>query len=88
MTVPLAAALAVAAADPNPVVDPNLVTPGLAGFVFFVLLIVALYFLMKSMARQLRRVDPQLPRSKQPVQLPVVSAESAAGPDDGPAPRP
>jgi hypothetical protein len=58
----------VGAGDPNPtpsgglesvvpVVDPNIVSPGMWGFISFVLLIVAAVILYFSLRKQLRRVD-------------------------------
>lgn len=37
--------------------DPTVVSPGLVGLFFFVALFVAVFFLMRSMVKQLRRID-------------------------------
>ncbi|WP_380170242.1 hypothetical protein ACFEMC_14265 [Kineococcus sp. DHX-1] len=44
-------------ASATPKVDADLVTPGLAGFVMLFALAVAVYFLGRSMARRIRRVN-------------------------------
>ncbi len=52
------------AATPSPVpsptvadIDPDRVSPGMLGLVFFLLLAVALFFLWRSMNHQLKKVD-------------------------------
>lgn len=57
--------LLVAAASPSPTApqqtytgDPSKVTPGLAGAVIFVILLVAAYVLFRSLSKQLRKVPP------------------------------
>jgi len=40
-----------------PVIDPNLVTPGMWGFISFVVLILACVILYFSLRKQLKRVD-------------------------------
>ena len=37
--------------------DPSVVTPGLVGLAFFVVLFVVLFFLMRSFTRQLKKID-------------------------------
>jgi len=45
--------------SPKPMreIDPATVTPGLLGLFFFVALFVAVFFLMRSFSRQLRKID-------------------------------
>jgi len=38
-------------------IDPNVVTPGIVGLLFFVALFVAVFFLMRSFVRQLKKID-------------------------------
>lgn len=45
------------AGTPEPAVDPNRVTPGFLGFLFFVILFVAAAVLYFSLRKQLKRVD-------------------------------
>ena len=45
----------------EPPIDPSLVTPGLLGLVSFVLLVIAIVLLYRSMRKQIARVDPNLP---------------------------
>jgi hypothetical protein len=52
-------------ADPTPnpsptlprELDPNVVSPGLTGLAFFLFLVIALFFLMRSFVKNLRRID-------------------------------
>lgn len=47
--------------------DPNKVGPGLAGFLVFLFLLVAGYFLFRSLRKQLNRVDfPEPPAEPRP----------------------
>lgn len=60
----------------EPVVDESLVTPGALGLVLIVLMGVALFFLVRSMRKQMDRINPDLPTDKvEPF------AESFAEPD-------
>ncbi len=52
-----AGAVAVGAAPLLLTVDEDTVKPGLLGFVVVMAMAVALYFLLRSMAKHLRRVD-------------------------------
>lgn len=45
----------------EPPIDPSLVTPGLLGLICFVLLLIAVFFLYRSLTKQIARVDPNLP---------------------------
>ena len=56
-------------------VEDSRVTPGVLGFLVVALLGVATYLLIRSMNRQIRRID-----------LPEEPAEPARDPDPGPAP--
>lgn len=67
-------ALVRAADTPSPVptpmreIDPATVTPGLLGLVFFIALFVAVFFLMRSFVRQLKKIDiPGDPQSSSDV---------------------
>lgn len=74
----------------EPPIDPNLISPGLLGLAAFVLLIIAVALLFRSMRHQLKKVDPNLPEAppREP-EIPIVDsppnadAESGA---QGPAP--
>jgi len=52
-------------ADPTPnpsptlprELDPNVVSPGFTGLAFFLFLVIALFFLMRSFVKNLRRID-------------------------------
>ena len=62
------------AADPSPLpdeppIDPSRVTPGLLGLVAFLFLIVAVAFLYRSLRKQLKRVDDDLPDAGTPRRL-------------------
>jgi len=46
-----------ATTSPAPAIDPDRVTPGVLGLLGLVFLVVAVYFLWRSMNRQLRKVD-------------------------------
>jgi hypothetical protein len=52
--------------------DPSTVGPGLAGFITFLALLIAAFFLFKSLNKQIKRVDfpveddPRAPRSTDP----------------------
>jgi hypothetical protein len=69
------------AASPTPApplapaeIDPDRVTPGLLGLIFFVALAVAVYLLWRSMNTQLKRVD-----------FPEESSTGGSGPAGPPA---
>jgi len=83
----------------TPKVDADLVTPGLWGFVLLFFLALAVYFLGRSMARRVRRVN-QRARVEAELQEGRASAEDpardepqttptapAAADEDPPAPR-
>jgi hypothetical protein len=57
---------------------------------FIVLLGVALFFLWRSMNKQLKRIDPALPEEEpaEPVIPEDPDGPTASGPDDDVAPRP
>ena len=65
MSVFTTAAFAVNADLPSPTptptlpreLDPSVVTPGLVGLAFFIALFVAVFFLMRSFTRQLKKID-------------------------------
>lgn len=61
---------------PTPDIDPNLVTPGVVGFVVTFLLIVATIVLLISMNRRIRRVNNRAAIAEQ------LDAEEAAARDD------
>lgn len=64
MTVIAAASKSVAAG-----LDPNSVSPGLLGFIIVVIIGVATWFLARSMAKHLRKLDadqPEQPDAEQP----------------------
>lgn len=71
------------AADPGPTpepvryVDPQIVGPGFIGFVIFVALAVAVFFLWRSMNRQLSRIDFEDPTDTRPVNAPFTVADRA-----------
>lgn len=67
--------------SPSPV-DPNLVTPGVLGFVATLLLILATIVLLFSMNRRIRRVNRRAEIAAQ------LDAEEAAARDEGDAPQP
>ncbi|WP_432515186.1 hypothetical protein [Kineococcus sp. SYSU DK001] len=54
---PSATSTATSTAPATPKVDADLVTPGLWGFVLLFVLAVAVYFLGRSMARRIQRVN-------------------------------
>ena len=59
-------------------IDPNVVTPGIVGLLFFIALFVAVFFLMRSFVRQLKKID--LPDDHAPAE-----GAAAAPTDDSPA---
>lgn len=67
-----------AAQTPSPIpvplkeIDPNVVTPGLVGLAFFVVLFVALFFLLRSFTRQLKKID--IPEGGVPINEPQSSS--------------
>jgi hypothetical protein len=69
--------------NPNPLaasLDPNSVSPGLLGFIIVVLIGLVTWFLAKSMAKQLRRLEAgrldQEPAETAPEQDAVASGPS------------
>lgn len=78
---------AVPAADPSapaePVryVDPSIVGPGLIGFIMFVALAVAVFFLWRSMNKQLKRIDFDEVDAPRPVNAPFTAAATESAPD-------
>lgn len=75
---------AVPAADPSapaePVryVDPAIVGPGLIGFILFLALAVAVFFLWRSMNKQLNRIDFDEATPPRPVNAPFTTAATVA----------
>ena len=71
-------------AVPLAAVDPDKVTPGVLGFVVVFALAIATWLLLRSMTRQLKRID--IP---EPAQPPDAQEESppTSGPADGDATR-
>ncbi|MEV0258811.1 hypothetical protein AB0H82_31690 [Streptomyces sp. NPDC050732] len=61
-------------------VDDDKVTPGVLGFIVFAVMALAVWGLMKSMNRHMRKVDFKEPAEKEPV-------GAAAGEDAGSARR-
>jgi len=58
--------------DPARYVDPSVVGPGLIGFVLFVGLGVATFFLWRSMNKQLKRIDFDEGPQKRPPNAPFT----------------
>ncbi|MFN8126223.1 MAG: hypothetical protein U0R64_06930 [Candidatus Nanopelagicales bacterium] len=83
MTTVFAAPTAEPPVDPDRYVDPGIVGPGLVGFILFVALGVATYFLWRSMNKQLDRIDiPDDPQAR-PVNAPFTRADVVAAPTAG-----
>lgn len=66
MNLPLLAyVLATASPSPSPTerppIDPSTVGPGLLGGISITFLAIAVFFLYRSLTRQMRKVDPALP---------------------------
>ncbi len=86
-------------AVPLAAVDPDKVTPGVLGFLVVFGLAVATWLLLRSMTRQLKRIDIPEPaepapaaepaRPAQPTDTPETEAKSppSSGPADGDAAR-
>ncbi|SNX63661.1 hypothetical protein SAMN06272735_5472 [Streptomyces sp. TLI_55] len=61
-------------------VDENKVTPGVLGFIVFAVMALAVWGLMKSMSRQLRRVDfEETPDPEAATASETASAKPGAG---------
>jgi hypothetical protein len=72
-------------ASTTPKVDADLVTPGLAGFVMLFVLAVAVYFLGRSMARRIQRVNHRARLEEEERAGAQAGAPSGAGtPEDPP----
>jgi len=71
--------------SPTSTVDPNTITPGVAGFVVTGLLIVAVLVLIFDMVRRMRRLRY---RSEIREQLAAEAAAEDAARGDGPAAQP
>ncbi|GAB3467285.1 hypothetical protein AB1207_18925 [Kineococcus endophyticus] len=69
-------------ASTTPKVDADLVTPGLSGFVMLFVLAVAVYFLGRSMARRIRRVNHRA-RLEEQERAAAAAGASAPAPSDG-----
>ncbi|MFF7676514.1 hypothetical protein [Actinacidiphila glaucinigra] len=69
--------------------DENKVTPGLLGFVIFALIGFSLWWLMKNMNKQFKKIDfeEQPQRTEQPEQSERAEAASAASGSEGPGSR-
>ncbi len=81
MTTLLAALPAEQPVDPNRYVDPAVVGPGFVGFLLFLGLGLATFFLWRSMNRQLKRIDiPEDPddAAVRPVNAPFSKADVKA----------
>lgn len=65
--------------------DPNSVSPGLLGFIIVVILGVATWFLARSMAKQLRKLDADYAQ-KQDAE-PQTPTDHDLGNGQGPAPN-
>lgn len=50
--------------DPPPI-DPNRVTPGILGLLSFLFLLAAVFLLWRSMRKQMKKIDPELPKGKE-----------------------
>jgi hypothetical protein len=48
-----------------PPIDPNRVTPGLLGLLSFIFLVAAVFLLWRSMRKQMKKIDPALPKGKE-----------------------
>ncbi|QLE73689.1 hypothetical protein FGW37_20775 [Streptomyces rectiverticillatus] len=57
--------------------DKNKVTPGVLGFIVFAVIGVAVWFLMKSMNKHMKRVD--FTEEPEPSAAPVASGEARRG---------
>ncbi|MDX2815084.1 hypothetical protein PV410_21355 [Streptomyces sp. PA03-5A] len=66
--------------------DENKVTPGLLGFVIFALIGLSLWWLMKNMNKQFKKIDfeEQPEQAGQPAEPAKASAASAASGAEGP----
>lgn len=69
-------------ASATPKVDADLVTPGLWGFVALFVLAVAVYFLGRSMARRIQRVNNRARLEAE--ERAAAQAAAASAPSDGP----
>lgn len=57
-------------------VDENKVTPGVLGFIVFAVMALAVWGLMKSMNRHMRKVDFKEPADKEPAERDSVGADA------------
>lgn len=62
--------LALMTTTDEPPVDPDRVSPGLLGLVSLVFLVVAGFLLYKSLNKQIKRIDPNLPEDNKPYTIP------------------
>jgi hypothetical protein len=67
---------------PSPEVDPNLVTPGVIGFLVTLAMIVAVILLLISLTRRIRRVN-----NRAEIAARLDAEEAAARDDDESTPR-
>jgi hypothetical protein len=70
-----------APAEPVRYVDPSIVGPGLIGFIMFLALAVAVFFLWRSMNKQLGRIDFDEEQAPRPVNAPFSASAQDAGAD-------
>ncbi|MBW9110835.1 hypothetical protein JNB63_12875 [Microbacterium trichothecenolyticum] len=85
---------------PTPAVDPNLVSPGVVGFLFTALIAIAVIFLVWDMMRRIRRgrvradiqeqldAEEQAARAVEATEVDDQGIDPAADDDRGEAPRP
>ena len=69
--------------QPQPPIDPSTVTPGLLAFLSFVFLIVAVFLLWRSMRKQMKKIDPELPKGKQEQRIEDEQIPEEPGPTPG-----
>jgi hypothetical protein len=86
--------LAALVADPTPApspsplrqLSPDQVTPGFLGLASFLFLVVAVYFIWRSMNRQIKRID--FDESGADSDAGTTGGGDRTGPDDDPTPAP
>lgn len=70
----------------DPPIDPSLVTPGMLGLISFLFLVIAVFFLYRSLRKQISRVDPNLPEGPgdREREMDAEMTQEAEGPGEQP----
>jgi hypothetical protein len=67
--------------------DPNSVSPGLLGFIIVVIIGIVTWFLARSMAKHLRKLEANRPEQDEPAQS-EADTPPVSGPKPGSGPQP